>query len=232
MEEKTWTQPTSWEDSSWGGLTWKCQVTDKHKYKDKGKHRDNDKNKRKDTHKDFECWWLARPCQVAEHRAGLPYSCLGGQTHHWPQSLLLLLLLSLSLSLSWWGRSSVSPARKATACRCSPGLQLPRGQTHTLNCCCCFCLHFLSSKIVLSKMSSWCNILNSLFDHVWSNLLMVKWHCCSSSGLNCLFQIEISLSFNILPSPAESSFLLALNALRRRRGSLPHQSRNTSASVF
>ena len=140
--------------------------------------------------------------------------------------------LSLSLSLSWWGRSSVSPARKATACRCSPGLQLPRGQTHTLNCCCCFCLHFLSSKIVLSKMSSWCNILNSLFDHVWSNLLMVKWHCCSSSGLNCLFQIEISLSFNILPSPAESSFLLALNALRRRRGSLPHQSRNTSASVF
>ena len=229
MEEKTWTQQTGWEDSSCGRLACKCQVTDKHKYKDKGKHRDNDKNKRKDTHKDFECWWLARPCQVAEHRAGLPYSCLGGQTHHWPQSLLLLLL---SLSLSWWGRSSVSPARKATACRCSPGLQLPRGQTHTLNCCCCFCLHFLSSKIVLSKMSSWCNILNSLFDHVWSNLLMVKWHCCSSSGLNCLFQIEISLSFNILPSPAESSFLLALNALRRRRGSLPHQSRNTSASVF
>ena len=71
-------------------------------------------------------------------------------------------------------------------------------------------------------MSSWCNMLNSLFAHVWSNLLTVKWHCCSSSRLICLFQIEISLSFNIFSSPAESSFLLALNALWRRRGSLCH----------
>ena len=32
---------------------------------------------------------------MAEHAPGLPYSCLGGQTHHWPQSLPLLLLLSV-----------------------------------------------------------------------------------------------------------------------------------------
>ena len=45
---------------------------------------------------------------------GLPYSCLGGQTHHWPQSLLLLLLL-LSSSLCeaavvWHGRAEQQPA--------------------------------------------------------------------------------------------------------------------------